>query len=294
MCRKIVSLMLAGGLILSSGMTVVAAEDAKSAISVYEAIETMPAEELVPYLCGLPAADNREDIISCQYYADCWNDLKERNMVYMDLEGHLALEGMVADQYAELAEVMEIWNYAIDLGLLTVDYETMFLCAPEITDDVLDNASSNIMALNDNVVPYASTHGCGNNEWDVEATAAENYKTISNYYNAMQILWAAQGNILIARDYAIVYWVNYVREGGAWDYKSNANYHNETFCCKYGGKSNQDHHVSWIGNYNYGYTGKVLFDLSMLHFGSSAVAGFDPKDKIEDWPAIDEGYYDAP
>ena len=38
----------------------------------------------------------------------------------MDLEGHLALEGMVADQYAELAEVMEIWNYAIDLGLLTV------------------------------------------------------------------------------------------------------------------------------------------------------------------------------
>lgn len=137
MCRKIVSLMLAGGLILSSGMTVVAAEDAKSAMSVYEAIETMPAEELVPYLCGLPAADNREDITSCQYYADCWNDLKERNMVYMDQEGHLALEGMVADQYAELAEVMEIWNYAIDLGLLTVDNETMFLCAPEITDDVL-------------------------------------------------------------------------------------------------------------------------------------------------------------
>lgn len=292
MNRRFLSLVLVPGLILSSGMTVMAAE--KSDMSVYEAIETLPAEELVPYLCGLPAGDTVEDNTSCQYYADSWNELKENNMVYVDSDGHLALDNTIADQYAELAEVMEIWNFAMDLGLLEVDYETMFLYAPEITDEVLDNSSAGILALSENAVPYASAHGCGFDEWDVGATAAENYKTISNYYNAMQILWGAQGNILLARDYAIIYWVNYVREGGAWDYKDNANYKNRYFCCKYGGKSNQDQHVSWIGNYNYGYTGKILFDLSMLHFGSSAVAGFDAKDETEDWPAIDEGYYDAP
>lgn len=38
----------------------------------------------------------------------------------------------------------------------------------------------------------------------------------------------------------------------------------------------------------------IIFDLGTLHIGSSAVAGFNSKNKTEDWPAIDEGYYDAP
>ena len=36
----------------------------------------------------------------------------------------------------------------------------------------------------------------------------------------------------------------------------------------------------------------VLVVLNVLHFGSSAVSGFDPKDTA-DWPAIDAGYYHA-
>lgn len=56
--------------------------------------------------------------------------------------------------------------------------------------------------------------------------------------------------------------------------------------------SNNFQHLTseYIGNFNCGFTGSYLFSLGVLHFGSSAVAGFDPSDQ-EDWPAIDNGYY---
>lgn len=295
-CRFL-SLILAAGLMLSSGKTVMAAEktEEKSTATIYEAVENLSSDELVSFLYDLSAANDREDTTYDHYYVDCWNELKQNKKVYVDLEGHFVLDDTVADQYAKLAEVMESWNLAIELGILAVDYETMFLYTPEITGDVLDNITSSIMALNENVVPYASAHGCGLDEWDVGAMAAENYKTIKDYYLAMTIASAIAGpGGVNAHLSTTIYWVGYVREGGAWDYKSNPSYANKNFCCKYGGNSNQDQHVSWVGNYNYGYTGKVLFDLTTLHLGSSAVAGFDPKDKVEDWPAIDEGYYDAP
>lgn len=295
MYRRILSLTLAAGLMLSSSEVVMAAEltEEKSAANIYEAVENLSSDELMSYLYSLPEARSRENTTYDQYYVDCWNELIQSNSVYLDSEGHFALEDTAAVQYALLAEAMESWNLAIDLGILAVDYETMSLYTPEITGDVLDNVSSGIMTMSEDIVPYASAHGCGNEVWDVEATAAENYKTIKDFYNNMIIasLVAPQVNPWLS---TATYWVGYVREGGAWDYKRIEGYKNTIFCCMYGGKSNQDHHVAWVGNYNYGYTGKVLFDLTTLHFGSSAVGGFDKKDEIEDWPAIDEGYYDAP
>lgn len=47
------------------------------------------------------------------------------------------------------------------------------------------------------------------------------------------------------------------------------------------------------GNYNYGYTGRLLFSLDILLEGSFVVSGFDPKDVATDWPQIREGFYDC-
>ncbi len=83
---KILSLILAGGLILSSGMTAMAAENSenKPTMSIYEAIETLPTEELVSYLYELSADDNSKDFASDQYYVDCWNELKRSNKIYVE------------------------------------------------------------------------------------------------------------------------------------------------------------------------------------------------------------------
>lgn len=111
--------------------------------------------------------------------------------------------------------------------------------------------------------------------------ASNNYDTIVNYYNA------AVSASLISPGFnpwlsTASYWVALVRENGAWDYKSNVDYMGKYFCCIYGGLSNQDHYVEWIGNYNYGYTGSFLFSLDVLHTGSYIVSGMDPKDETTD------------
>jgi hypothetical protein len=44
-----------------------------------------------------------------------------------------------------------------------------------------------------------------------------------------------------------------------------------------------------LGNFNYGYTGS-FFDLTTLHMGSFAAAGFSTTD-YDDWETIAAGYY---
>ena len=114
---------------------------------------------------------------------------------------------------------------------------------------------------------------------------------IKNFYNSMVSAQQAGTDVDPWLSTAS-YWVGLVREYGAWDYKRQKEYN--TFCCTVGGVTGQDRSAEWIGNYNYGYTGKFLFDLDTLHFGSFVVAKLDPKDKITDWPAIDKGYANAP
>lgn len=46
----------------------------------------------------------------------------------------------------------------------------------------------------------------------------------------------------------------------------------------------------WLGNYNFGYTGRMFFSLSTLKFGSNLASGFSNDDYL-DYPAIEVGYY---
>jgi hypothetical protein len=84
----------------------------------------------------------------------------------------------------------------------------------------------------------------------------------------------------------------FVRENGAWDYK--VHWTEPTYCFRVNGIDGNHKTSEWFGNYNYGFTGKFLFSLDILHAGSYAVSGFDPNDVTTDWPAIDLGYSHAP
>lgn len=93
---------------------------------------------------------------------------------------------------------------------------------------------------------------------------------------------------------ALAFWLDMVRPNGQWDYKVQSGFVNKSFVCIYGAHSSKSvtHTSEWIGNYNYGYTGRFLFSLDILHAGSAAVGGGVEKDK-HDWPAIDEGFNDS-
>lgn len=135
-----------------------------------------------------------------------------------------------------------------------------------------------------------ASHPCSGMLFDMIGICENNYNHIVSYFNSMLIVQITTGALdpYIA---TVAYWVNLVREDGAWDYKSSDKYgpYNKLLCTYYDGKS---HHITseYFGNFNYGYTGAFLFSLDVLHAGSYAVSGFDPADQ-EDWPAIDDGYY---
>lgn len=121
----------------------------------------------------------------------------------------------------------------------------------------------------------------------------KNYKILSDYYDYCVDLQSAHPEENIDPWYlTALNWVGKVRERGVWDYKVKKGPWNKEYNCTYGGNNNQIRTAEFIGNYNYGYTGSFLFSLDTLHFGSYAVSGFNPRD-VDDWPAIDEGYYDA-
>lgn len=141
---------------------------------------------------------------------------------------------------------------------------------------------------------YNQPHECGYKAVTVGKLCFDNYNELSDFFdNAVQLAlvnpnfkpWSATAG----------FWVGSVMPGGVWDYKTVSGYapYNTVLCCSYGGLTYQHRTSEWLGNYNYGYTGAFLFDLNTLHFGSSAVSGFSPADQL-DWPAIDEGFYNAP
>lgn len=92
---------------------------------------------------------------------------------------------------------------------------------------------------------------------------------------------------------AVTYWIYKVESGGDWDYKLQDEF-KKTLLCMYGQNDSklELRNGEWIGNYNYGYTGHLLFNIDILLAGSSAVGGGPAKDS-HDWPAIREGYSDS-
>lgn len=233
--------------------------------------------------------------------AEQWKYLVAKGYIYMDSDGHLKLQqvedGIEALSLDIYRKQLDNWNLGLDLHVLEWDEKAKMLYTPEITADVLDNVTDILLENEaDNAEPLEDisrgiAHNCNYAKWNIGTTCAQNYNIIKKFYNSLLVAQQPNSGVNPWISTA-TYWVGFVREGGAWDYKVQKNY--QTFCCTFGGVSGQDRSAEWIGNYNYGYTGKFLFDLNTLHMGSYVVSGMDPKDKTTDWPAIDKGYSHAP
>ena len=194
--------------------------------------------------------------------------------------------------------IVEI-NKLIDVGLIRYKDGSYSCPLEEICTD-----SSFVITQEDNIsfveddpldiaIPYGPVHECDYSYLNLGALVRKNTKDVRGCFLAM-----AKVNPSIAFSSAIGYWVGKVREGGDWDYKLPSKYgpYDRTYCCTYGKNNSKMYRhrtAEYIGNYNYGYTGSILFGLDVLKFGSGAAAGFDFEKDADDYPAITEGYNDA-
>lgn len=194
--------------------------------------------------------------------------------------------------YEDYEYIIVLLNEAISKGILALSPNTLQL----ETVTVLENPQIPYGVINANVrfemTPRNASHGCSVTGLDLLGLCEENYSTLSTFYWVTFALSLANPAI-DAWSTTVVFWISKVAKDGDWDYKAQPGFSpwHTTFCSYFDGSYN---HITseYIGNFNYGYTGSFLFPLSILHLGSSAVAGFDPADK-EDWPAIDAGYNNA-
>ena len=119
-------------------------------------------------------------------------------------------------------------------------------------------------------------------------------KALQNKNELDEFFWAIAGNPFGnpsgAYPATVGYWVAKIREGGAWDYKIVPGYAPYDKLWYTYTKSTQTYRTSeWFGNYNYGFTGRYLFSLSILLAGGDFAAGHywgNPPDSPGDKAAV--------
>lgn len=125
--------------------------------------------------------------------------------------------------------------------------------------------------------------------------AGQNRTTIKNFYKTLAT--GIGGNVTSAYSATVGFWVGKVQPRGAWDYKTVSGYtpYNKLWTAKV--KNGTQFSTSeWFGNYNYGFTGKELFSLSILFAGGDGagiVFGSGPDDET-DKASIRQGYNESP
>lgn len=243
--------------------------------------------------CAPISRISAEDI---QDFQDFWCYLKDYNMLYLDSSGHLRValgSQPLPDTYEDYLDIINFINRLIEFSLAEVS-ETFDIRSLDVTEETITLISQEAADYLSPIAPYYEPHNCGNPRLNVTYLCTQNYNELSNFYdNAILVGSVSPG--MSPTLTTIAFWIGKVAEGCPWDYKTQPGYspYSKVFCMKYGHYDYMHQNSEWLGNYNYGFTGSFLFNLDTLHWGSSAVSGFDPADVI-DWPAIDEGYYDAP
>jgi len=191
---------------------------------------------------------------------------------------------------------VDVCNYSIIEGILAVDANTLEItnAPPRDIAQALFNADCSAvpdyddnggctaddqMGTDEPSTPSRNgAHGCSVQELSLLIMCQNNYNAVQNYYNDM-VYMIKFGSTLDPGMAAASFWIAKVMPGGIWDYKVQPGFapYNTLFCAYFNGTFN---HITseYIGNFNFGYTGKFLFTLSTLHFGSSAVSGFSASD----------------
>lgn len=205
--------------------------------------------------------------------------------IYVDESGKLCYDNASVISQSLLSSLNDI-NHLVDIGVLFYSpAENNFVAVEHDEDFFIRETGDNA----DLCSPYAYMCDCTYPKLELGALVKSNTKIIRNYF-----ISTAKVNPSGALAATIGYWVGKVNHKGDWDYK--VTFTSSRYCCNYG-KSNSKtgYHLTgeFIGNYNYGYTGSILFSLSVLKAGSIAAAGFDLDKDLDDHPAIEEGYNDA-
>lgn len=235
-------------------------------------------------------------------FVSVWTSLRDSGNLFVDENGYLSVttNNVFTDMqgYDMVLTAVDNCNIGIASGYLAVDATTGEIKSIYSAEELLENTTEilpinsgewDLQNLNDGIMPLNTSHGCSVEYLNLITMCRTNYTTLSDYYDTM--LKVALVNPY-ANPYAstVGFWVGKVMEGGDWDYKVQPGFapYNKQFCAYFDNKWN---HITseYIGNFNYGYTGSLLFTLNVLHIGSSAVAGSVEKDQA-DWPAIDAGY----
>ncbi|MCI6675653.1 MAG: polymorphic toxin type 44 domain-containing protein [Clostridiales bacterium] len=237
-------------------------------------------------------------------YYDLYNKAIDRGYLYLDTNGQIIITEEITQLAAkeiieEFMQDMDFINILISIGLCELDPCTYQIIST--VEDYLNNPNSLPISSTSSVFldslakiqPKGQEPTDGNPPTYINlgSLVRSNYAYIKNVFADLSKYNAAQAWTL-----TVCTWVSLVMEGGAWDYKTQAGYAPwyKTFNAHFG-RNNSKYRVvtsEFIGNYNYGYTGRQLFNLSVLKAGSFAASGFDSLDS-SDYPAIEEGYNDS-
>lgn len=121
--------------------------------------------------------------------------------------------------------------------------------------------------------------------------ATRNYWTLEDYFSALYVYSPMSACVM-----TIAYWISKVQEGGDWDYKVVDGY--APYYTQWNAVQRYTTSIKtseWFGNYNYGFTGRYLFSLSILLAGGDTVSlVFNHAiDDTQDRTDITQGYNEA-
>lgn len=195
-----------------------------------------------------------ETHIELNTFDEIHNKFIDLQLIKLDNDGKLVIDEKVdelvidSSLLTEYKKKIEAVNFTVDEGINWYDenLQIQSLSAEEIEEKVYQDYQKR-KVKEPQIIPMAAY-------LDVKSLVARNYNSVENVLRANGVTKAT------------AYWVGKVKPKGAWDYKSVSGFSpwNKTFTMKLPNGATEIHNRKWLGNYNYGYTGRLLFDLKTL------------------------------
>ncbi|MCR5667772.1 MAG: hypothetical protein K6G05_01820 [Lachnospiraceae bacterium] len=232
-----------------------------------------------------------EDNTSDETLRDYHNTIISEGAFEVDEKGHLWVDELrnentkVADEY--ISEINHV-NDLVDIGVGYFDVNGHFVCydAETIEDNVYrydkqKERDDKYLAKYDAAYPILSAY----------KIASDNKRYIRDTFQSIAVV-----DPVSAYGATVAIWVGKVRTGGEWDYKNVNGYapYNRKWTAYQKNKSSIKT-SEWFGNYNYGFTGRVLFTKDTLLLGGDAVSYVHNKavDSPDDKGAIVQGFNES-
>lgn len=202
--------------------------------------------------------------------------------------------------YNDYKETVESLNFLVENDIVNIenDLSITMLSSEEISDLVFKKYQENPDEENPELLNAATTKtkinllavDNGLSSINLKSIVEKNRDELEKIYTSM-----LKTNPKGAYSGAVGYFVGKVRENGAWDYKVKSGYkpwYKEFNAATYDGKKVIN--SEYIGNYNYGYTGELLFSKKILLIGGATVgAGTRTPEDEKDRNTITKGFNDA-